>query len=150
CSVIVISGVLNRPGLAAGVAAVTTFCSFGSTRPLVVIAPGSVVAATLNCVGDTIAVTATFVLFQPAGALPDVVTMSPTFKAFAPTVVNVSAPVAKVAAEMPIDRPLTVAVPATVLPRSMKPSLVAGPGSAPPLTMKVVVFGTDATVVLML
>ena len=61
CSVIVISGVLNNPGFAAGVEAVTTFCSFGDTRPFVPIAPGSL-EATVNVVGVGTDVTATAVL----------------------------------------------------------------------------------------
>src|SRR5690349_8820106 len=76
--------------------------------------------------------------------------MSPTFKAWAATVVNVIPPLPKLAAEIPIDRPLTDAVPATVRPRSRKPNAVAAPGSAPPATTNVDEFGTDPTVVLML
>jgi hypothetical protein len=82
--------------------------------------------------------------------LPEVVTIEPTVRLWGTTVVNVIAPDAKVAAVIVNERPLTVAVPATVRPRSRKPIVVAGPGSAPAPTTKVDEFGTDETVVLML
>jgi hypothetical protein len=141
--VIVISGVVNNPGLAVGVDAVTTFDSIGRTSPLAVIVPGSLAAATLNCVVDGTAVTTTLVLFQPDGALSAVVTWSPTFKLCGTTVVKVSAPLANVAAVMSSDRPLMVASASTVRPRSRNPIVVAGPGSARPLITSVELFGTD-------
>ena len=125
CSVIVSSGVSTSPASQPVSTAVTTFCSIGDTMPLVVAgdAPG-LAAVTVNVVSVGTLATARFVTLYPAGALPDVVTCSPTVNPWAATVVNVIELPANVAAEIPMVRPLTVAVPATVRPRSMKPIVV--------------------------
>ena len=56
--------------------------------------------------------------------MPVVVTMSPTFRLWATTVVNVNPLASNATPVIDSDRPLTEAVPATVFPMSMNPAVV--------------------------
>jgi hypothetical protein len=128
CTVTVNSGVSNRPGFAVGVATVTTFCSFGSTVPLVVLPPGSGVPATLieNMLSPIALVEIVpSVRLYAVGTFPVVVTVMPAVRLWLTTVVYTMC-------ALPLVFATTIFV-------------AIAPGFATPVTVNDVLFGTAAT-----